>query len=125
MARPYFDISTNSTNSAGLVTLIKFTINATNPVRITEISLLPDSAFQTYGKFALKISGLGQIPITPQPLKATLTIDTSKFEFKRKLADGSEVKGFVMLPNETIEILAQSDGTNTVSISAMIVGEEL
>jgi hypothetical protein len=125
MARPYFDLANGSTNSSRLVSIITFKIKATNPVRITEISLLPDSAFQTYGKFALRISGLGQIPTQPQDLKATLTIDFSKFEFKTKLANGEEVKGFVMLPNETIEILAQSDGTNTISMSAMVVGEEL
>jgi hypothetical protein len=105
-------------------TVITFQMPSVNYVRITEISLFPDSSFSSYGKFNIMVAGNTQCD-TPKGLKSGYTIDTSKFKSIVKLPDGREVEGLVLAPNEKIEIPIWSDGTNQITLSVGIVGELL
>jgi len=117
----YFDMKDGTTKN---YTVITFQMPSVNYVRITEISLFPDSSFSSYGKFNIIVAGNTQFE-TPKTLKSGYTIDTSKFKSIVKLPDGREVEGLVLAPNEKIEIPIWSDGTNQITLSVGIVGELL
>jgi|GEM_PF-2589743 len=137
----YFEVKEASTNSANIQDLITFTIPTPSPVVLKELSILPDSAFTSYGTFSITVAGQTQIT-TPQRLRNSLTIPFWTFEESNK-GDGDNgvisdfasaikrviavllgrKKGIMLMPNEKVEIKATSDGTNTVLLSCSLVGE--
>ena len=104
-------------------TLITFTMPEVVNVRLIELSLLPDSAFMSYGKMKIEIGGISH-ELDPQKLKQSLTIPLSTFNDEQTI-DGKIVKGVVLNPGDTVKVLGNSDGTNEVKIDATLVGEVL
>ena len=104
-------------------TLITFTMPEIVNVRLIELSLLPDSAFTSYGKVKIEIGGISH-ELTPQKLKSSLTIPLNTFNDEQTI-DGKIVRGVVLNPGDTVKVLGNSDGTNEVKIDATLVGEVL
>lgn len=111
---PYFEVLEGSTASANLQALITFTIPTDGvPVRLLELGLLPDSLFQSYGTFQLLVNGQTRMT-TPQRLRNSLNVPFWSFSEK-----------VVLNPGDKVEIKGKSDGTNTVLLSASLLGEVL
>ncbi len=117
----YLEVKEGSTSSGAPVQLVKFTMPTPSPVRLTELSLLPDSGFQSNGYFQIVVAGQTQVT-TLQRLRNSLSIDLSKFNAPTVLPDGRIVNGLVLLPNDTVEINAYS-GSGTVTLSCFLIGE--
>lgn len=121
---PFFDLKEGSTNQNVLSTLITFTIPTGKPVRLVDFSLSPDSNFINQGSFTIFWNGRNDIT-TPQRLRNSFDLPLDKFR-RKVMVDGKEQEGAIFLPGEKIEINAKAnDGTTTVLLSAMLLGEVL
>ncbi len=119
----YFKVNEANVNSSKFQKVLIFQIPAPSPIRIIDISLHPNSTFAESGKFSLVIGGQTNNE-SGQPLPTALSIPAWSFQNEIKLSDGRKVKGLILNPGDTIEILAScSSGTGV--ITAEVTGEIL
>lgn len=113
MGNIYLDVKSGSTSSSSLTKIITFTLPASQKTRLIELSISPDSSFSTTGSFKVVIDGVEQSQTSAQSLPSSLTIPFWKLQDKNN----------EFVSNTKVEIWAVSDGSTTVTATAVIFGE--